>query len=85
MRKASPFCEICGATSPLVADHIIPIAEDPSMAYEPLNLRVLCVRDNAARKDRCTPEERDAVHAAIAARKARAARAHASRENHTNS
>ncbi|BBY82017.1 HNH endonuclease [Mycolicibacterium pulveris] len=64
----------CGATTDLTVDHIIPLTESPELAHEPLNCRVLCRRHNAMRQDHCTDEEREAVLAAIAARKARRAR-----------
>ena len=72
MRRDSPFCEIAGCQSTdLHCDHIISLAEDPSLAFEPLNLRVLCAFHNGQRQDHCTDAERQAVHAAIAARTAR--------------
>lgn len=71
LRKASPFCERCGATTDLTVDHIIPLAQDPALALEPLNCRVLCRFHNGQRQHRCTDAERQAVHAAIAARKHR--------------
>lgn len=71
LRRASPFCEFCSATDDLISDHIIPISEDPTLALEPLNCRVLCRSCNARRKDTCTDEERQMVRARIAARKAR--------------
>jgi 5-methylcytosine-specific restriction endonuclease McrA len=81
LRKDSPFCELCGATTDLVVDHIISVSEDPTLALEPLNCRVLCRSENARRKNTCTDDERAAVHAAIAARKARLARFYASTHN----
>ncbi|WP_375372667.1 MULTISPECIES: HNH endonuclease [unclassified Mycolicibacterium] len=74
IRKDSPFCEQCSTTTDLTVDHIISLAEDPALAYEPLNLRVLCRYHNGLRQDQCTDAERAAVHAAIALHKARLAR-----------
>jgi 5-methylcytosine-specific restriction endonuclease McrA len=72
LRKASPFCEIPGCPSKdLTVDHIVPLGEDASLAHEPLNCRVLCRAHNAARGANCTDEERNAVYAAIKARKDR--------------
>ncbi|PJE07570.1 MAG: hypothetical protein CK429_24750 [Mycobacterium sp.] len=73
MCKLSPFCEWCGSTERLECDHIIPVSVDPSLALEPLNCRVLCKTCNGIRGNRCTDAERQAVHAAIAARKQRQA------------
>jgi 5-methylcytosine-specific restriction endonuclease McrA len=41
MRKLSPFCEKCGRKnkSSLTVDHVIPVSDDATLAYEPLNLR----------------------------------------------
>jgi 5-methylcytosine-specific restriction endonuclease McrA len=77
LRKASPYCELCGATTDLVVDHIIPVSEDPTLALEPLNCRVLCRSDNARRQATCTNDERQMVRDRIAAKKARLARYHA--------
>ena len=43
MRKLSPFCEKCGSKnkSSLTVDHVIPVSDDATLAYEPLNLRLL--------------------------------------------
>ncbi|RUP03697.1 MAG: hypothetical protein EKK34_18110 [Mycobacterium sp.] len=73
MCKLSPFCEWCGSTTDLEADHIISVSEDPSLALEPLNVRILCRRHNRERGNRCTDAERQAVHAAITARRQRLA------------
>ncbi|GAS88893.1 HNH endonuclease signature motif containing protein [Mycolicibacterium brisbanense] len=82
LRKTSPFCELCGTTEDLSVDHIISLAENPSLAYEPLNLRVLCNPCNGQRQDHCTDAERSAVHAAIAARKQRQANTETTRPQH---
>jgi 5-methylcytosine-specific restriction endonuclease McrA len=71
LRKASPFCEICQATTDLVVDHVIPLSERPDLAFEVANCRVLCRPHNASRRATCTDEERAAVLARIAARKRR--------------
>lgn len=76
LRKASPFCELCGATERLAVDHIIPLSEDPTLAFAVENTRVLCVSCNATRKDHCTDEERQDVLARIAQRKRRISALH---------
>lgn len=68
VRRASPFCEQCGSTDDLTADHIIPKAEAPELRLEPLNVRVLCRTHNGQRSNRCTDAERQAVRDAIAKR-----------------
>lgn len=78
MRKLSPFCERCGSKSRLTVDHVIPVSENESLAYEPLNLRVYCQSCNASRSTNVTDSERAAVQAAIQARKQRQARHYAS-------
>jgi 5-methylcytosine-specific restriction endonuclease McrA len=37
MRKLSPFCEKCGSKnkSSLTVDHVIPVSDDATLAYEP--------------------------------------------------
>jgi 5-methylcytosine-specific restriction endonuclease McrA len=72
LRKPSPFCELCGSTEGLSTDHVIPLSEELSLRLEPLNTRVLCQSCNSRRKNTCTDDERQAVRAAIAARKRRA-------------
>ncbi|WP_201407773.1 HNH endonuclease [Mycobacterium intracellulare] len=67
-----PFCP-CGATSQLEADHIIPVAVAPELAYEILNLTTRCRTCNARRGTNYTEAEGQAVRAAIAARKQRVA------------
>lgn len=76
MRKLSPFCEKCGSKnkSSLTVDHVIPVSDDATLAYEPLNLRVYCQSCNASRSTNVTDNERAAVYAAIQARKQRQAR-----------
>ena len=71
LRRASPFCEQCHATTDLTTDHIIPVSEDPTLRLEPLNCRVLCNPCNGHRRNRVTDDERRAVREAIARRKAR--------------
>jgi 5-methylcytosine-specific restriction endonuclease McrA len=73
LRQLSPFCEWCGTTTDLVVDHIIPISEDPSLALEPLNCRVVCRSENASRKANCTDAERQMVRDRIQARRNRQA------------
>lgn len=55
-------------------DHIISLDEDPTLAYEPLNMRVLCNHHNGIRQHHCTDQERAAVLAAIKAHKDRMAK-----------
>jgi 5-methylcytosine-specific restriction endonuclease McrA len=43
---AQPFCSICGATTDLTADHIVPLARGGHPHGE---LRVLCRRCNSSR------------------------------------
>jgi len=74
VRKASPFCEWCSATTDLTTDKIIPLTERPDLAREVLNVRVLCRRCNSARSDRVTDRERRQVLDSIAARTARTSR-----------
>ena len=71
LRRASPFCEQCHATTDLTTDHIIPVSEDPTLRLEPLNYRILCNPCNGRRRNRVTDDERRAVREAIARRKAR--------------
>jgi 5-methylcytosine-specific restriction endonuclease McrA len=73
LRRASPVCEQCGSPDDLTVDHIIGLTEAPELAHEPLNCRVLCRSHNAQRNDSCTDAEREAVYAAIQARKERQA------------
>ncbi|WP_368858994.1 HNH endonuclease signature motif containing protein [Mycolicibacterium neoaurum] len=63
----------CGSRQDLTCDHIIPVS-DPlgaTLAYEPLNVRVLCRRHNAAKGATCSDVERAVVLAKIAARRGR--------------
>lgn len=77
VRRASPFCEQCGNTADLTADHVIPKTEAPELRLEPLNVRVLCRKCNGDRGDKCTDAERQAVRDAIAKRKQRNAQLYA--------
>lgn len=74
LRQSSAFCEQCGSTELLELDHVIPISEAPELATEPLNVRVLCRTHNRMRGNRVTDEERQAVYAAIQARRDRRSR-----------
>jgi 5-methylcytosine-specific restriction endonuclease McrA len=60
----------------LTVDHIIPLSEAPELVREELNLRVICRGHNAQRGTKCSDEERNAVYAAIKARRERRARAY---------
>jgi 5-methylcytosine-specific restriction endonuclease McrA len=82
LRQLSPFCEIPGCSSTdLTVDHVISLDEDLTLAYEPLNCRVLCNHHNGLRQHHCTDAERQAVHSAIAGRKAHQTRYYASQSN----
>ena len=68
LRRLSPFCEIPGCSNTdLTVDHIISLDEDSTLAYEPLNCRVLCNHHNGLRQHHCTDQERAAVLAATKA------------------
>jgi 5-methylcytosine-specific restriction endonuclease McrA len=71
LRRQQPWCEGCGSTENLTADHKVPISIAPELALEPLNVRVLCRSCNSRKKDTCTAEEHQSVLDAIAARKRR--------------
>lgn len=71
LRRLSPFCERCLATTDLTVDKIIPLSERPDLAHEELNLRVYCRSCNGERGDRVTDHERQQVLGAIAARQQR--------------
>lgn len=49
--RRAPHCAVCGATSRLTADHIVPLAAggDP---LDETNLRTLCLRHNSAKGSR---------------------------------
>ena len=66
-----PWCLDCGRTDQLEADHIVPVAIAPELAYEILNTTTRCRRCNAKRGTTYTEEEEKAVRTAIAARKQR--------------
>lgn len=70
-RKLQPFCIDCGTDTSLSADHILPVSLFPQYAYSQDNVVTRCVRCNSRRGNHYTPEERDQVLAAIAARKNR--------------
>lgn len=74
LRRASPFCQSCGARGDLTVDHIIPTSEAPELAREVLNMRVLCRGCNSRRGNRVTDAERAGVLDAIAARSRRRSR-----------
>lgn len=71
LRRLSPFCEKCSATTDLTVDHVIPPDERPDLIYEILNLRVWCRSCNGSRGNRVTDQERQQVLDAIAKRAAR--------------
>lgn len=70
IRQQVGFCELCGATTDLTADHIIPRQEAPALMYNPANIRVLCRTHNSERGTNVTDSERNRVYAAVAARQA---------------
>lgn len=67
-RKAQPWCLDCRTATDLTADHVIPVAERPDLAFEPLNLTTRCRSCNGRRGDRCTDAERAQVLDAITQR-----------------
>lgn len=73
LRRMSPFCELCGATTDLTVDHIIPKSEAPGLIYNPANLRVLCRTCNSRRGTNVTDDERNRVYAAVEGRRQRLA------------
>lgn len=70
-RREQPWCLDCGAVDDLTTDHIIPVDEDPTLAYDPANFAVRCRPCNSARSTTCTDEDRMAVLDAITTRDAR--------------
>ncbi|WP_125477453.1 HNH endonuclease [Mycolicibacterium pallens] len=73
LRRLSPFCEKCSATTDLTVDHVITPTERPDLIYEELNLRVWCRTCNSTRGDRCTDAERQQVLGSITRRRRRSA------------
>lgn len=71
LRRDSPFCEWCGSTTDLTVDHIVPKSEVPALTYNVANLRVLCRDCNSRRGTNVTDDERNAVYAAVEARRER--------------
>ncbi|WP_099025622.1 HNH endonuclease [Mycolicibacterium palauense] len=71
LRRLSPFCEKCLATTDLTVDHVIPPSERPDLTYDELNLRVWCRSCNGSRSNRVTDQERQQVLDAIAQRRTR--------------
>ncbi|ULN33620.1 HNH endonuclease [Mycolicibacterium smegmatis] len=71
LRRLSPFCENCGSTTGLSADHIVPASERPDLVYEMANLRVLCMNCNRRRGNNCTPKERAMVEQRMANKRKR--------------
>lgn len=61
IRRASPFCEWCGAVDGLQADHIIPQSVAPELAYAEPNIRVLCATCNNRRQNTYTTTEAETV------------------------
>lgn len=80
LRKHSPFCESCNATTHLSVDHVIPVSERPDLVFVVENCRVLCATCNGRRGNRCTDDERTRVETAIAAKHARTQRFYASQQ-----
>lgn len=69
-RARQPWCSTCGATERLTGEHTIPVDIAPELAYEPLNIDVLCVSCNSRKSGNVTDEQRAAVYQAIAERNA---------------
>lgn len=66
LRRAQPWCDLCGREDRLTLDHIIPIREAPQLAYDVANLRVLCIHCNSERGDTpASDDETAAVHARL--------------------
>ncbi|WP_230865189.1 HNH endonuclease [Mycobacterium canetti] len=76
-RRRQQWCLDCGAVDDLTTDHIVPVTEAPELAYEAANVAVRCRPCNSKRGTHCTDTERQAVHNAINAKKARKTRGHA--------
>jgi 5-methylcytosine-specific restriction endonuclease McrA len=71
VRVHDAWCLDCGRTDQLEADHIVPVAVAPELAFETLNLVTRCRTRNTKRGTTYTEEEEQAVPTAIAARKQR--------------
>ena len=51
-REAQPFCLICGATSDLTADHVVPVAKGGDHVPDQNGIIVLCRRCNGRKGSR---------------------------------
>ena len=72
VRKLQPFCVDCGATADLCADHIIPVAERPDLAYRVENVAVRCRSCNGRKANRPpNDQERTEVEQRLAHRRGR--------------
>lgn len=72
LRKASPFCEICGTSDDLTVDHIVRVHDRPEWTYEPDNCRILCRYHNGKLASiPATAEVEREIEQKIAASKAR--------------
>lgn len=67
-RARQPWCSTCGTSEDLTGEHIIPIDQAPELAYEPLNIDVLCRSHNSRKSGNVSDEQRAAVYRAIAER-----------------
>ncbi|WP_432791740.1 HNH endonuclease signature motif containing protein [Brevibacterium sp. K11IcPPYGO002] len=72
LRKASPFCEVCGTSDDLTVDHIVRVVDRPEWTYEPDNCRILCRYHNGKiARTPATAEVENEIGKKIAASKAR--------------
>lgn len=67
LRRLQPWCNQCGATNNLQADHILPESKYPELAYCEENLQVLCRTCNGQRGNRFTEADQAAVIARLEA------------------
>lgn len=72
LRKASPFCEVCGTSDDLTVDHIVRVVDRPEWTYEPDNCRILCRYHNGViARTPATAEVENEIGKKIAESKAR--------------
>ena len=72
VRRAMPWCQDCGATTHLQADHIVPLKARPDWAYELANLTVRCASCNGHKSDTMpSAQEIRAIEQQIARRRPR--------------
>lgn len=72
VRRAMPYCQDCGATTHLQADHIVPLKARPDWAYEIANLTTRCATCNGRKSDTMpSAQEIRAIEEQIARRRTR--------------